>query len=408
MEYFDTVIVGAGQAGLAVSYYLTQQNREHVLLERQRIGEAWRSAKWDSFTLVTPNWMLQLPGFIYKFDHPDGFLTRDEVVQYLDNYVDQFDLPVRTGVEVTAVEGTDSGARFRLETNIGPFAASNVVIATGTFQKPKIPAFSSQLASHLHQIHSSEYRNPDELPPGAVLVVGGGQSGCQIAEELNQHGRRVYLCTGSAARMPRRYRGRDSFWWAEKLGLFDQTVADLPSPQARFAANPQVTGKDGGRTLSLHQLVIDGVTLLGRMQDASGAQVSLADDLTDNLAQADKFSADFKKGVDKYIAATGMQAPEEAQPELRAGYDSEVITHLDLDRAGITSVIWATGYTFDYAWVKFPVCDEGGYPVTQRGVTDHPGLYFIGLHWLHTRRSGLLSGVGDDAANVAEHIANHS
>jgi putative flavoprotein involved in K+ transport len=404
MEQFDTVIIGAGQAGLATSYYLNQQNREHIVLEKQRVGEAWRSGKWDSFTLVTPNWMLQLPGFNYDGDNPEGFLTRDEVVQYLDNYVDQFDPPVRTGVEVTSVEKSNGG--FKLETSIGPFEASNVVVATGTFQQPNIPNFSSKLAPHLHQLHSSEYRNPEELPSGAVLVVGAAQSGCQIADELNAHGREVYLSTGKANRLPRRYRGGDSFWWANELGIMDQTPEDLPSPEARFVPNPQVTGKDGGHTLSLHHLAADGVHLLGRMKDANGTQITIGDDLMDNLAQADKFAAEFKKGVDTYIEKTGMDAPEDTQPDLQVGYDTEVINQLDLDAAGITSVIWATGYTYDYSWIQFPVFDEMGYPVQERGVTEQPGLYFVGLHFLHKRKSGLLLGVADDAAHVVEHLTN--
>jgi putative flavoprotein involved in K+ transport len=404
MEQFDTVIIGAGQAGLATSYYLNQQNREHIVLEKQRVGEAWRSGKWDSFTLVTPNWMLQLPGFNYDGDNPEGFLTRDEVVQYLDNYVDQFDPPVRTGVEVTSVEKSNGG--FKLETSIGPFEASNVVVATGTFQQPNIPNFSSKLAPHLHQLHSSEYRNPEELPSGAVLVVGAAQSGCQIADELNAHGREVYLSTGKANRLPRRYRGGDSFWWANELGIMDQTPEDLPSLEARFVPNPQVTGKDGGHTLSLHHLAADGVHLLGRMKDANGTQITIGDDLMDNLAQADKFAAEFKKGVDTYIEKTGMDAPEDTQPDLQVGYDTEVINQLDLDAAGITSVIWATGYTYDYSWIQFPVFDEMGYPVQERGVTEQPGLYFVGLHFLHKRKSGLLLGVADDAAHVVEHLTN--
>ncbi|HLU08049.1 MAG TPA: NAD(P)/FAD-dependent oxidoreductase, partial [Oceanobacillus sp.] len=212
-ERFETIIVGAGQAGLAISYYLSQRKRDHVLLERRSIGEAWRSEKWDSFTLVSPNWTLQLPGFAYAGDDPDGFLSRDAVVHYLEDYARLFNPPVRTGIEVTCLEDG-----FRVHTNQGMFEAANVVIATGPFQKPNIPAFSTKIASHIHQLHSRQYRNPQALPEGAVLVVGSGQSGCQIAEELYQQGRKVYLSTGSAIRLPRRYRGKDIFWWAKELG----------------------------------------------------------------------------------------------------------------------------------------------------------------------------------------------
>lgn len=405
IEQYDTIIIGGGQAGLATSYHLTQQNREHVILEKQRMGEAWRSGKWDSFTLVTPNYMLQLPGFAYNGDNPDGFLTRDEIVQYLNNYVDEFDPLVKTGVEVTSLRENDAQDGFLLETNTGPFMANNVVVATGTFQQPNVPAFSSRITPNVHQLHSSEYRNPEALPSGAVLIVGSAQSGCQIADELNAQGRKVYLCTGKANRLPRRYRGHDSFWWAEQLGIMDQTVDKLPSPAARFMPNPQVSGKDGGKTLGLHQLAAAGVTLLGRMEDAIGTQVTIGDDLMDNLKQADEFAVEFKQGVDKYIEKTEMDAPQDESSDLRVGYDSEVKTHLDLEAAGISSIIWATGYTYDYSWIDFPIFDDVGYPVTERGVTEQSGLYFVGLHFLHKRKSGLLLGVSDDAAHVTEHIA---
>lgn len=345
-EHINTIVIGAGQAGLAASYYLKQQNRSHVVLEKQRIGEAWRSGKWDSFTLVSPNWTLRLPGFHYTGDHPDGFFTRDEVVQYLEDYVRLFNPPVQTGVQVTCVRSTTDG--LLVETNKGAFAAHNVIVATGAFQKPRIPAYAAQIAPHIHQIHSSQYRHPTRLPPGAVLVVGSGQSGCQITEELYQQGRKVYLCTGKAARLPRRYRGREIFHWVDALGLFDQTVDKLASPADRFEANPQLTGKGGGRSLNLHQFALDGVTLLGRLQDASGSKIAIAGDLRENLAIADKPEIEIKQAIDSYIEQNGLQAPqEEPLPQLRAGYDCEIITELDLDAAGITSIVWAMGYKVD-------------------------------------------------------------
>ncbi len=408
IEQFNTIIIGAGQAGLAASYHLTQKNIEHVILEKQRAGEAWRSGKWDSFTLVTPNYMLQLPGFAYEGNKPDGFLHRDEVVRYLEDYVDKFDPLIRTGVEVSSIHASDEHGRYMLETTIGEFVADNVIVATGTFQYPKIPKFAHKLPSHIKQLHSSEYKNPDSLPEGAVLVVGSAQSGCQIADELNESGRDVYLCTGKANRLPRRYRGHDSFWWAEQLGIMDQTADDLPSPQARFMPNPQVSGKDGGKTLGLHQLAQDGVHLLGRLKDVNGTGVLIGDDLTDNLAQADEFATEFKKGVDQYIEKNDVQAPESQRAVSRAGYEVDIITRLDLEEEGITSVIWATGYNYDYSWIDFPVFDDTGYPVTDHGVTEQPGFYFVGLHFLHKRKSGLLLGVGDDAAHVTDHIMAHA
>jgi putative flavoprotein involved in K+ transport len=236
-DHIDTLVIGAGQSGLSVSYYLTQQGREHILLEKQRFGEAWRSGKWDSFTLVSPNWTIQLPGFSYAGDDPDGFLNREGVVQYLENYVSHFNPPIQTGVEVRSItNGTGNG--FVIETQEGTILADNVVVATGAFQAPRLPDYHKQIPSQITQLHTSQYRNPQELPSSAVIVVGSGQSGCQIAEELYQHGYKVYLSTGSAGRVPRRYRGKDIFWWANVLGMLDETVEELKSLDQRFDANP--------------------------------------------------------------------------------------------------------------------------------------------------------------------------
>jgi putative flavoprotein involved in K+ transport len=404
-QQHDTLIIGGGQAGLAAGHYLTQQNRDYAILEKARIGESWRSGKWDSFTLVTPNYMLQLPDMVYNGDRPDGFLGRDEVVNYFDAYVDQFQPLVRTGVEVTKVTRVDKQDRFLVESSAGPFEASNIIVATGTFQEPRIPPFAEGVPRRIQQLHSSEYRNPNELPSGAVLVVGAAQSGCQIADELAATGRTVYLCTGKANRLPRRYRGHDSFWWADQLGIFDQTVDDLPTRKARFAPNPQVSGANGGKTLSLHSLARQGVHLLGRMTDVSGSLVSIGDDLNENIAGADEFATNFKESVDSFIEKSGMRAPEEERSEPASAYDTEAVSRLDLDEAEIGTIIWATGYDYDYSWIDFPVFDDVGYPDTNRGVTAVEGLYFVGLHFLHTRKSGLLLGVGDDARHVTEALA---
>ena len=406
-EQLDTIVIGGGQAGLSVSYYLTQQDREHVVLEKNRPGEAWRSQKWDSFTLVTPNRQMQLPGFAYDGDDPDGFLTRDEVVQYIDDFVASFHPPLHLGVEALSVEGKATGDGFTVGTDAGILEASNVVIATGTFQKPNIPVFSPRISPAVAQIHSSRYRNPERLRPGAVLVAGSGQSGSQITEELYQSGRDVYLSTSGVGRAPRRYRGKDFTWWLDQMSFLDQTVEQLDSPAERFDPNPAVTGKDGGHTLNLHQFALDGVTLLGRLEGASGSDVRIADDLYENLAAADKAATQMKKGIDKFIEKAGMDAPAEDEQELSAGYDAEVITELDLESVGVNTVIWATGYAYDFkSLVKFPIWDAFGYPVQECGVTAQPGLYFLGLHWLHTIKSGLFYGIAEDAAYVAEHIAD--
>lgn len=404
VEKRDTVIIGGGQSGLAISYLLSEQDRDHIILEKHhRIGETWRH-RWDSFTLVTPNWQLQLPGFPYQGDDPDGFLTRDEIVDYLEDYADSFNPPIEFGVEVTAVEknGEDNG--YLIHTANREYEATNVVVTVGTFQFPDIPAFSQKLPEEILQLHSSEYRNPQELPEGSVLVVGSGQSGCQIAQELNESGRQVYLCTGSATRLPRRYRGKDTMWWLIKLGVVDQTVDELESPEERFEANPQFSGKDGGQDINLHQFAREGITLLGHLDNIQNGQAIMAPDLHDNLALADKAAAEFRKGVDKYVRKAGLDMPQESVDEPQDGYEQEVITELDLENTGINIVIWATGFDWDFSWIQLPIFDEYGYPIQQRGVTDYPGLYFLGLHWLHTIKSGLFLGVGEDAAHIVEDI----
>ncbi len=404
----DTVIIGGGQSGLVISYMLTQQDRDHVILEkRHRIGETWRG-RWDSFTLVTPNWQLKLPGYPYQGDDPEGFLTRDEVVAYLEAYAARFNPPLRFGVEVTAVEKNEAGPGYRIHTADRVYEADNVVVAAGTFQSPNIPAFSQNVPREIEQLHSSAYRNPEALPEGSVFVVGSGQSGCQIAQDLNESGRQVYLCTGSAGRIPRRYRGKDGMWWADKQGIFNQPVDELESPEERFAANPQISGKEGGQDINLHQFARDGIQLLGHLEDIQGQQAILAPDLHENLAAADKQAEMFRQGADKYVRKAGLDLPKESVDEPQDGYDQEIITELDLSQAGISTIIWATGFDWDFSWIQLPNFDEWGYPNQERGVTEYPGLYFLGLHWLHTLKSGLFLGVGGDAEHIAEHIAERT
>jgi putative flavoprotein involved in K+ transport len=401
-EQIDTIIVGGGQGGLSTSYALKQRGRDHIILEKaDNVAVAWRN-RWDSFTLITPNWMIKLPGAEYKGDEPEAFTLKDDVIAYFEEYVQQFDLPIRYGVRVTSVER--NGAGYLVSTDHGDFKAANVVIATGMYQAPKFPPFSTNLPSEIHQLHSHEYRNPEALPDGAVLVVGSAQSGCQIAEELYQSGRKVYLSVGSAGRLPRRYRGKDITLWFDDIGFAGRTVDQLPSPKAKYAGSAHGTGKDGGHTINLHQFARDGVVLLGHIQTIDGTRVTLVPDLKESLENADKFEAEVVKQVDQAIENLGLDAPIETLPELRDGYEAELIQELDLKSAGITSVVWATGFKFDFSLVKLPAFDEDGYPIQKRGVTEYPGLYFVGLPFLHTSQSGLLSGVGGDAAHVASVI----
>jgi putative flavoprotein involved in K+ transport len=403
-EHVETVVVGGGQAGLAVSYHLSRQGRPHTILEQaSQPAEAWRNHRWDSFTLVTPNWTVRMPGAEYQGDEPDGFMSREEVVAYLEDYIERFRLPIQYGVRVSSVEA--NGAGYLVHTGEATLEVTNAVIATGLFQQPKIPPFSANLPEEVQQLHSSQYRNPAALPAGAVLVVGSAQSGGQIAEELYQSGRKVYICVSSAGWGPRRYRGQDIVRWMDRAGFNAVTVDKLPSPKMRFAASALVSGKDGGHTLNVHQFARDGVTLLGRIQDAQGSRIMLAPDLKENLAKSDKFMADLLKRIDDYIEKSGLDVPPADLPKVRNGYDAEVITGLDLQSAGITSVIWATGYKFDFSLVRLPILDGDGYPIQKRGITDYPGLYFVGLPWLHTAKSGLLFGVGNDAAAIVADIS---
>src|SRR5215472_8340805 len=404
--YINTVIVGGGQAGLAISYYLSQEGREHVVLERApAVANAWRNQRWDSFTLVTPNFQVRMPGAEYNGNNPYSFMPLAEVVKYFDDYVERFDLPVHCGVEVFSVEKIHEG--YRVRTSEGEYKARNLVIATGLYQSPKIPPFAGRIPADILQIHSMEYKNPSSLPAGAVLVVGTGQSGAQIAEELYQSGRKVYLSIGSTGRVPRRFRGRDINDWFTRMGKFDTKVEELKTPRAKFDAHPQISGKNGGESLNLHQFARDGVVLLGHALDTRDQKLIIAPDLKETLAKVDQFEIDALKMIDDYIRRKGLRAPFEIVPQLHDGYEQEVITELDLRASGISTVIWATGYAFDFSLVKLPVVDADGYPIQRRGVTEYEGLYFLGMPWLHSRRSGILFGVGDDASYLAAHVAAH-
>jgi putative flavoprotein involved in K+ transport len=408
MERIDTIIVGGGQAGLATSYFLTQLGREHVVLEQETYAApVWRNERWDSFTLVTPNWSLRMPGAEYDGSEPDAFMPRDEVVAYFEQYVERYQLPVQVSTRVVAIEPLD-GAGYRVTTPERVFQALNVVMATGFFQQPKIPALAADLSPGITQLHSSQYRNPQSLPAGAVLVVGSGQSGCQIAEELYLGGRDVFLATGTAGRVPRRYRGKDVIAWLVETGFIDLTPEQLPPGMSKFEGIPHVSGTKGGHTINLHQFARDGVPLLGHLVGAAGGTISLAPDLHENLAKVDQFERDVLNMFDGYIEKTGLEAPAEEVAQLRDGFAQLIIEELDLRESGISTVIWAMGYTFDYSLVKMPVRDDDGFPIQSSGVTAFPGLYFVGLPWMPSERSGFLLGVGDSAEHVASCIAGEA
>jgi putative flavoprotein involved in K+ transport len=404
METVETIIVGGGQAGLATSYYLTQHGREHVVLEAAaQPAHVWADERWDSFTVVSPNWAFKIPGAEYDGADPDGYMGRDEIVARFSDYVERYRLPVQCSTQVLSVEPVD-GAGYQVQTSEGLMLANNVVIATGMEQRPKLPAFASNISTDIVQLHSSQYRNPEALPPGAVLVVGSAQSGAQIAEELYLRGRKVFLSVGNAGRAPRRYRGQDVFKWLIQIGFFDRTEDQFPFPKEHFSP-PHVTGANGGHTLNLHQFARDGVTLLGHLRDASGEKIKFAPDLHETLPKVDGFEVNVRNMIDGFIQATGIDAliPEEL-PQLRDGYDHPIIEQLDLKAAGIRTVVWATGFTFDFDLLKVPVLDKNGFPIQERGVTRHPGLSFVGMPWMPSIKPGTLAGAGESAKHIAETI----
>jgi putative flavoprotein involved in K+ transport len=397
----ETVVVGGGQAGLAASRELTEAGVPHVVLERGRVGQTWRG-RWDSFCLVTPNWSVQLPGDHYDGDDPDGFMPRDEIVGCLERYATSFDAPVREGVDVTALGRSGDG--LLVETPEGEIEARNVILSTGAYQRPHRPPGAASLPQDLLQIDVEEYRNPDQLPAGAVLVVGSGQSGCQIAEELHLAGRNVFLACGRAGWLPRRINGHDLAWWLHEAGSLDDRVEDLPEPAARLWGNVQASGRDGGHDLHYRTLHAIGVTLLGHFLGADGQDALFATDLEASIAWGDerhaKIVGDFRKhALEAGLPWTDLEAPEPV--------DAEPLERIPLRELG--AVVFAGGFRPDYeSWVDCPgAFDEYGFPLHRDGAsTVVPGLYFVGVHFLRKRKSSLLIGVGEDAAIVAQQIAD--
>ena len=400
MEQVEALVVGGGQAGLAVSRELARDHVEHVVIERGRIGQTWRD-RWDSFCLVSPNWSVQLPDHHYDGDDPDGFMPRDEIVGYLERYRAAFDLPVREGVAALSVETGDGG--FRVRTSDGEIRARALVMANGAFQRPHRPAGAEGLPVNLLQVDVADYRNAGALPPGRVLIVGGGQSGCQIAEELQEEGRDVVLSCGRAAWVPRRIGGRDIFGWLVDAGFMGAPVDSLPSPEARLLAMPTATGHGGGHDLDLRVLCAKGVTLVGHFVGANDHEVRFASDLAESVAWGDERNRELMALV-RRAAAERAQAVDnipEATP-----FDPDAPERISL--AGFGAVIFAGGFRPDYrAWLPWPdAFDRWGFPIQRDGAsTVIDGLYLVGVHFLRKRWSSLLYGVGEDAAIVARAIS---
>jgi len=415
MTILDTVIVGAGQAGLGVSYYLHRDRRQQVVLERGRIGESWLAQRWDSFKLNTPNFMNALPGLPYNGPDPDGFWGQDELIHYFQQYVEYFRLPVRTGIMVVSVERAMDESHFIVTTRVNGQAeefmlSRSVVIAAGIQHTPRIPPHHSLLPNTITQLHTAQYRSTAALPPGAVLVVGSGQSGCQITEDLLSAGRTVYLCTSKVGRALRRYRGRDLLeWWVDMKHL-DVTLASLEDKSISLAAQPQISGLGRhGHTVSLQGLARQGVVILGRLLDIEAGTLVLSDEAAAHVRFADEFSQRLKDGIDAYLEKAGITPPalEDDPADLPdpEGKCVSPLRRLNLRDANISTVIWATGFSGDFSWIHLPVLDAQGRPIHLCGISPVPGLYFLGFPWLNSRKSGIIYGIEDDAQYIANAIS---
>ena len=404
-EQIDTLVIGAGQAGLATSGHLMRQGVPHLVLERARIAERWRSERWDSLVANGPAWHDRFPDLTFDDVDADAFPPKERIAAYFEAYARQIDAPLRCGVEVKALTKLSSGL-FHAETPTGVITARNVVVATGPFQKPLIPVMVPADAGIL-QIHSSGYKNPAQLPTGAVLVVGAGSSGAQIAEELQRSGRQVYLSIGPHDRPPRRYRGEDFCWWLGKLGKWDVKTPDPATEHVTIA----VSGAYGGQTMDFRRLAAHGVVLLGRANNFAGGGVSVNADLAANLSKGDANYLSVLREADAYALAHSLDLPLEPEAHILGPLPDCVINpieRLDLGQCGITSIVWATGFGYDFGWIRIDAFDAKGRPRHQDGVSDVPGLYFVGLPWLSCRGSAFIWGSWRDAGRLADIIAARS
>jgi len=406
-NHYPVLIIGGGQAGLSMSYYLKQEGIDHLVLEKNRIGHAWRNERWDSFCLVTPNWQCTLPGFAYQGDDPYGFMKKDEIVNYLEQFVASFAPPTREGVAATRLQRNAAG-HYVLHTSQGEFSADQIVVAVGGYHLPIVPRVAEKLPAHIVQIHSSEYLNPAALPGGEILVVGTGQSGCQIAEDLHLAGRRVHLCVGDAPRVARTYRGKDVVEWLDLMKYYDLPVEQHPlGTGVREKTNHYVTGRDGGRDIDLRKFALEGMQLYGRFEGLDDGVATFGPGLAGYLDSADAVSESIKDGIDKYIASNDIAAPTEARYVPVWQPPADIAQRLDLQQNRIAAVIWCVGFRTDFSWIEEAIFDGRGYPGHERGVTTAPGLYFLGLPWQYTWGSGRFSGIARDAEYLLGQIRAH-
>ena len=401
-EKIDTVVVGAGQAGIAMSEHLSNANIPHLVLERSRIAERWRSERWDSLVANGPAWHDRFPNMEFPDFDPNGFATKEQVADYFVAYADMINAPIHCGVEVLKVKSNDGCPGFRVETSHGSIEANNVIAATGPFQCPLIPDLIPKNES-ITQIHSKDYFNPEQLPEGAVLVVGAGSSGAQIADELLLAGKSVYLSVGPHDLPPRSYRGRDFVWWLGVLGKWEAITKDPSMDHVTIA----VSGAHGGHTVDFRRLAGQGITLLGRTKSFKNNVMHFASDLAKNIANGNAYTLSLLDQADAYVIRNGLEFPEE--PEARKVLPdpkcvTDPILELNLDEAGINSIVWATGFDVDYSWLKVDALDKNGKPKHERGISAEPGVYFLGLPWQSRRGSSFIWGVWQDAKFLADHI----
>ncbi|NKN37462.1 MSMEG_0569 family flavin-dependent oxidoreductase [Agrobacterium sp. a22-2] len=402
-SHYQAVVIGGGQAGLSASHYLQIQGITHVVFEAKTAAHKWRDQRWDAFCLVTPNWQCQLPGHAYDGPDPHGFMVKDEILDYVGRFIEKVDAPILENTVVTSVERLGDG--FRVESSAGAVTADAVIIATSLYSEPAVPRAAERLPETITQVHTADYRNADQLPEGAVMVVGSGQSGCQIAEDLHLAGRKVHMVTGNAPRCARFYRGRDVVDWLADIGQYDITIAHDGMGKKRHDTNHYLTGRDGGRDIDLRKFALEGMALYGRMETVSGGRMIFAANLKANLDEADRVYNGINALIDRHIAEKGIAAPEGSVYQPLWSPDQE-ITELDLVAEGITSVVWATGFRPDWSFVGLPIFDGTGYPVQRRGVTGIPGVYVLGLPWLWTWGSGRFLSVGKDAEHVVRHLTD--